>query len=386
MSTESRLWKPLKLGANTLSHRIALAPLTRFRNDDDNLPVDMMIKYYADRASSPGTLVISEATGISRAAEAATNAPGISTPEQVEGWKKIYDAVHAKGSFMFQQLWDLGRAGDPEYLKSRGFKYSSSSNLKMEGVSVAPEALTEEEILQKIADFRQAAKNVVAAGGDGVEIHGAHGYLVDQFISESINNRTDKWGGSVENRSRFLLEVIKATVEEIGAERTALRLSPFATYQQAYTSNPWEQFGHIIGELKKAGYNLAYISLVEPRGNPATMKMSPYQVEADDVNPFGDKKQSLEFILEMWDNQSPIIVGGGYVPNNVYGAVDGSYKNWDVIVAFGRWFISNPDLVFRVKNGVPLTPYQRETFYTAKSNVGYNDYPFSQGFVEASKA
>ncbi|KAM0544361.1 hypothetical protein ACHAPJ_011897 [Fusarium lateritium] len=386
MSTESRLWKPLKLGNNTLSHRIAMAPLTRLRNDDDHLPLDIMIKYYADRASTPGTLVISEATGVSRTAEAAANAPGISSPEQVEGWKKIYDAVHARGSFMFQQIWDLGRAGNPEYLKSRGCKYSSSSNLKMEGMPVAPEALTEDEIWQKIADFRQAAKNVVAAGGDGVEIHGAHGYLIDQFISESINNRTDKWGGSIENRARFLLEIIKATVEEIGAERTALRLSPFATYQQAYTSNPWEQFGYIIGELKKTGYNLAYISLVEPRGNPAIMKMTPYQVEGDEVSPFGDKKQSLEFILEMWDNQSPIIVGGGYVPDNVYEAVDRSYKKWDVIVAFGRWFISNPDLVFRVKNGVPLTPYQRETFYTAKSPVGYNDYPFSQGFVEASKA
>ncbi|KAF4965611.1 hypothetical protein FSARC_6598 [Fusarium sarcochroum] len=386
MSTESKLWKPLKLGNVTLSHRIALAPLTRLRNDDDHLPLDLMTKYYSDRASTPGSLVISEATGVSRTAEAAANAPGISTPEQVEGWKKIYDAVHAKGSFMFQQLWDLGRAGDPSYLKSRGCKYSSSSNLKMEGMPVAPEALTEEEIWQKIAEFRQAARNVVAAGGDGVEIHGAHGYLIDQFISESINNRIDKWGGSIENRARFLLEIVKATIEEIGAERTALRLSPFATYQQAYTSDPWEQFGYIIGELKKAGYNLAYISLVEPRGNPAIMKMTPYQVDGDAVSPFGDRKQSLEFILEMWDNQSPVIVGGGYVPDNVYQAVDGSYKKWNVVVAFGRWFISNPDLVFRVKNGVPLTSYQRETFYTAKSDVGYNDYPFSQGFVEASKA
>jgi NADPH2 dehydrogenase len=175
MSTESRLWQPLKLGNTTLSHRIALAPLTRLRNDDDHLPLDLMIKYYADRASTPGTLVISEATGISKAAEAAPNAPGISSPEQIEGWRKIYDAVHAKGSFMFQQLWDLGRAGDPDYLKKRGYKYSSSSSLQMEGKNVAPEALTEEEIWQKIGEFRQAARNVVDAGGDGVEIHGAHG-------------------------------------------------------------------------------------------------------------------------------------------------------------------------------------------------------------------
>ncbi|KAM0284056.1 hypothetical protein ACHAO9_009386 [Fusarium lateritium] len=386
MAAESRLWEPLKLGNATLSHRIALAPLTRLRNDDDHLPLDLMIKYYADRASSPGTLVISEATGISKTGEAAPNAPGISSPEQIEAWKKIFQAVHSKGSYMFQQIWDLGRAGDPDYLKSRGCKYSSSSTLQLEGKNVAPEALTEEEIWQKIADFRQAARNVVDAGGDGVEIHGAHGYLIDQFTSESINNRTDKWGGSVENRARFLLEVVKAVVEEIGAERTAIRLSPFATFQTAYTSDPWGQYGYIFNEFKRAEYKFAYISLVEPRGNPAFLDATPYTLASDNVNPYGDKKQSLDYFLEMWNNQSPVIVGGGYLPDNVYQAVDGSYKKWDVVVAFGRWFISNPDLVFRVKNGVPLTPYKRETFYTAKMNEGYNDYGFSQGYLEATKA
>ncbi|KAF5980954.1 putative NADPH2 dehydrogenase chain OYE2 [Fusarium bulbicola] len=387
MSTESKLWLPLKLGNTTLSHRIALAPLTRFRNDDDHLPLDLMIKYYADRASTPGTLVISEATGISKTGEAAANLPGITSPEQIEGWRKIYDAVHAKGSYMFQQIWDLGRAGDPDYLKKRGYKYSSSSAVQMEGKSVKPEALTEEEIWQKIGEFRQAARNVVDAGGDGVEIHGAHGYLIDQFISESINNRTDKWGGSLENRARFLLEVIKATVEEIGAERTALRLSPFATFQAAFTANPWDQFGYIFNELKKAGYKLAYLSLVEPRGNPATiLDATPKNLASDKVSPFGDRKQSLEYFLEMWDNQSPVIVGGGYIPDNVYDAVDGSYKKWDVVVAFGRWFISNPDLVFRLKYGVALTPYQRDTFYAPKTDKGYNDYTFSQRYLEAIKA
>lgn len=211
-------------------------------------------------------------------------------------------------------------------------------------------------------------------------------YLIDQFISESINNRTDKWGGSVENRARFLLEVIKATVEEIGAERTALRLSPFATYQGAYSHNTWEQFGYIFNELKKAGYKLAYVSLVEPRGNPAYLDATTRDLDSDKVNPFGDKKQSLEYFLEMWDNQSPVIVGGGYIPDNVYEAVDGSYKKWDVIVAFGRWFISNPDLVFRLKCGVALTPYQRDTFYAPKTDKGYNDYTFSQRYLETTKA
>ena len=213
-----------------------------------------------------------------------------------------------------------------------------------------------------------------------------YSYLIDQFTSESINNRTDKWGGSIENRARFLLEVVKAVTEEIGAERTALRISPFATFQAAYTSNPWAQFGYILAELKKAAYELAYISFVEPRANPAHLDMTLHKFESDKVNPWGDGKPSLEYFLEMWDNQSPVIVGGGYLPENVSEAVDRRYQKWDVVVAFGRWFISNPDLVYRVKNGVQLTPYKREFFYAARSEMGYNDYAFSQGFVEAAKA
>ncbi|KAL6916986.1 hypothetical protein FSST1_008481 [Fusarium sambucinum] len=369
MSTESKLWQPLKLGNVNLSHRIALAPMTRLRNDDDHLPLDSRSNWYIEgRRSSPST-------------------PGISSSDQMQRWKKIFDAVHDKGSYMFMQIWDLGRAGDPSYLKSRGYKYSSSSDIPMEGYSVAPKALTEAEIWQKINEFRKAARNVIDAGGDGVEIHACHGYLIDQFISESVNNRADKWGGSVENRARFLLEVVKAVTEEVGAQRTALRVSPFATFQSAYTANPWDQFGYIITELKRAQYKLAYISFVEPRGNPAQTDMTIHTLAGDNVNPWGDKKQSLDYFLQLWNNQSPVIVGGGYLPNNVSEAVDGgSYKKWDVVVAFGRWFISNPDLVYRVKNGIPLTPYKREFLYAAKSESGYNDYSFSRGFVEATKA
>ncbi|KAJ4180061.1 hypothetical protein NW767_014489 [Fusarium falciforme] len=367
--SDSKLWQPLKRGNTTLSHRLAMAPLTRFRNDDNHAPLAFMAQYYADRASTPGTLIISEATGVSPTAEADANLPGISTADEVEGWKRIYNAVHAKGSFMFQQLWDLGRAGNPDYAKGRGYKYSSSSNQQMEG----------RPIWQKIAEFRNAAKNVVAGGGDGIEIHGAHGYLIDQFTRDSINSRTDQWGGSVENRARFLLEVVKAVVEEIGAERTALRLSPFATVQGSYSSDTWEQTGYIIRELKKAGYKLAYLSIVEPRGNPVNLGIVPQQ-PSDSVQPFQQREQNLDFILEEWDNQSPVVVAGGYMPDSVLQTVDERYQKWDVVIAFGRYFISNPDLVFRVKNGVPLAPYNRTTFYVNKSNAGYNDYAFSDEF------
>lgn len=383
--SESRLWQPLKLGSITLSHRVAMAPLTRYRNDDNHTPLDLMTKYYADRASAPGTLIISEATGISPAAEADPNLPGISTPEEVAGWSRIYDAVHQKGSFMFQQLWDLGRAGNPGYVTGRGYKYASSSAKQMEGRPTPPEALTEDEIWQKIAEFRNAAKNVIAAGGDGVEIHGAHGYLIDQFTRDSVNNRTDKWGGSVENRARFLLEVVKAVTEEIGAERTAIRLSPFATFQGSYSSDTWEQTGYVIQQLKEADYKLAYISLVEPRGNPVNLGIVATQ-PLDAVKPFEEREQTLDFILEAWDNQSPVIVAGGYTADNAAEAVDGRYSKYDVAVAFGRHFISNPDLVFRVKNGIPFADYNRETFYLKKSNTGYNDYAFSEQYEVAAGA
>ncbi|TQS32397.1 hypothetical protein Golomagni_07285, partial [Golovinomyces magnicellulatus] len=209
----SKLWQPLKVGNMTLPHRLVMAPLTRYRNGDNHEPLDIMVQYYADRACVPGSLIITEATGISGASEARPWLPSVRTEEQVQGWKRIYDAIHARGSYVFQQLWDLGRGADPEYVTGRGYKYASSGDRQLEGRPVPPEPLTEAEIWEKIADFRRAARNVIDAGGDGVEIHGAHGYLIDQFIRDSVNNRTDKWGGSVENRSRFLLEVVKAVVE-----------------------------------------------------------------------------------------------------------------------------------------------------------------------------
>lgn len=357
-----------------------MAPLTRYRNDDNHAPLDMMIQYYADRACVPGSLIITEATGISGAAEARPHLPSIATPEAVAGWKRIYKAIHDRGSFVFHQLWDLGRGADPDYVTKRGYKYASSGDLQLEGKSVPPAPLTEEEIWQKIADYRQAARNVIDAGGDGVEVHAAHGYLIDQFIRDSVNNRMDKWGGSVENRSRFLLEVVKAVTEEIGAERTALRLSPFSLYNSSYSSDTWEQTGYIIRSLKERGHKLAYLSLVEPRYDPALLGKAP---PPGTPQPFGDREMSSKFILREWDNTSPVFVAGGYTAESAASALDETYRDWDVAIAFGRPFISNPDLVFRVKNDLPFSQYNRDTFYVAKSEVGYIDYPFSEEAVKA---
>ncbi|KAI8198850.1 Chanoclavine-I aldehyde reductase fgaOx3 [Colletotrichum sp. SAR 10_65] len=383
----TKLFQPLKMGKMDLAHRVVMAPLTRYRADDDGAPIlPMVAKYYADRASTPGTLLISEATAVSPADIGDLNLPGFSTEVECAAWKQVFDAVHAKGSYIFQQLWSLGRAADPDFVKGRGYKYCSSSDVQMTGRPVPPEPLTEDEIWVKINAWRDAAKKVVAAGGDGVEIHGAHGYLVDQFTRDSANKRTDKWGGSVENRARFLLEIVKACVEEIGAERVALRLSPFATFQESYSTDPdtWEQTIYIIRELKKAGYKLAYISLVEAVGNPVNLGIVPRQ-PTDDVQPFAeDRPQTLDFILEEWDNISPVVVAGGYLGDSARWAVDERYKKWDVAVAFGRYFISNPDLVFRVKNNIPFTPYDRSTFYLKKSNEGYNTWEFSEEYVKAN--
>ncbi|KAF4829403.1 Chanoclavine-I aldehyde reductase fgaOx3 [Colletotrichum tropicale] len=383
----TKLFQPLKMGKMDLAHRVVMAPLTRYRADDDGAPIlPMVAKYYADRASTPGTLLISEATAVSPADIGDLNLPGFSTEAECAAWKQVFDAVHAKGSYIFQQLWSLGRAADPDFVKGRGYKYCSSSDVQMTGRPVPPEPLTEDEIWVKINAWRDAAKKVVAAGGDGVEIHGAHGYLVDQFTRDSANKRTDKWGGSVENRARFLLEIVKACVEEIGAERVALRLSPFATFQESYSTDPdtWEQTIYVIRELKKAGYKLAYISLVEAVGNPVNLGIVPRQ-PTDDVQPFAeDRPQTLDFILEEWDNISPVVVAGGYLGDSARWAVDERYKKWDVAVAFGRYFISNPDLVFRVKNNIPFTPYDRSTFYLKKSNEGYNTWEFSEEYIKAN--
>lgn len=371
--SESRLFKPIKIGNSELQHRIALAPLTRYRNDDDNVALPLMQKYYADRASTPGTLVITEATGVAHIEEGEHHLPGFVSDKQVEAWKKVIDAVHANGSVYFQQIWGMGRASDAGYIKERGFKYRSSSNVPLSADHAAPEAMTEEEIQETIQAFVETAKRVVGAGGDGVEIHSAHGYLLDQFLSDTVNQRTDQWGGSLENRARLTLTVVKKVVEAVGAERVSIRLSPFASFQGSEKNDIHELYNYLITELKKIG-NLAYLSLVEAVGDPGALLMGKEAANSD---------KTLDFILDLWDNQSPVIVAGAYKPESAARALEQHYKKWDVLVAFGRLFISNPDLVYRIKNGLELNKYNRATFYIHMSNEGYNDYPFSEEFTKA---
>ncbi|KAM0081720.1 hypothetical protein ACKRZS_006108 [Fusarium odoratissimum] len=246
-----------------------------------------MKRYYADRASVPGTLIISEATNIAAGQEGQRYTPSFVSDAQVAAWEEIIDAVHTKGSFFFQQLWDLGRAADPFYMRERGSKYRSSSAVPMEGVNVTPEAMTEEDIQQVIQNCVDTAELVMAAGGDGVEIRAAHGYLLDQFLSD-------------QNRSRLALEVAKAVVDAVGAENVAIRLSPYASFQGAQKSDAKSQYLYLVQELKKLG-SLAYLSLVEAKGDPAIFF----------ANASAEDDKTLHFILEAWNNQSPVIVAGG---------------------------------------------------------------------------
>jgi NADPH2 dehydrogenase len=228
--------------------------------------------------------------------------------------------------------------------------------------------LTEEEIQQYIKDYAQAASNAVKkAGLDGVEIHAANGYLIDQFTQDTANKRTDKWGGSIENRSRFALEVAKAVSEAVGAERTGIRLSPWSSFQGMKMAEPIPQFTHLIKGLKEL--KLGYLHLVESRiaGNA--------DIEATEKN---------DSFIELWGKTSPIFLAGGFTSASAQEVVK-QYGDKDIAVVFGRYWISTPDLVFRIKNGIELTPYNRDLFYNAKEVKGYTDYPFSEEFVKQSK-
>ena len=347
-----------------------MAPLTRYRANDAHVHTSLATEYYSQRASVSGTLLITEATFISPRASGYANAPGIWSKDQIEAWKNVTDAVHKKGSYIMCQLWALGRAAKPEIVrKEAGEKaFVSSSSIAMEAGGEEPRALEEEEIWAFIADYAQAAKNAIEAGFDGVEIHGANGYLIDQFTQDMTNHRTDSWGGSVEKRSRFGLEVAKAVVEAVGSEKVGIRLSPFSTFQGMKMADPITQFSHLIEGLKKL--KLAYIHLVESRvsGNA--------DIEAT---------ERVDPLLKVWGKTGPVLLAGGFQPDSAKRAVEEEYTGHDIIVVFGRHFIANPDLPFRIEKGLELNKYNRNTFYKAKSPEGYVDYPFSEKWEAQNK-
>ncbi|KAL4420266.1 hypothetical protein ABPG77_003445, partial [Micractinium sp. CCAP 211/92] len=293
----------------------------------------------------------------------------IYTDEQVAAWKPIVQAVHDKGALFYCQIWHVGRASHPHYMPNETLPVSSTSkavsgqcfSLKtMEMVDhTEARALTAEEIPAYVDKYRQAARNAIEAGFDGVEIHGANGYLIDQFLKDGINDRTDQYGGSIENRCRFALEVVKAVADEIGAENTGIRLSPFGGFLDAVESHPYAAVVYLLEELNK--FNLAYVHIVEPRvgGNDDRFTV-------DSIEPFRRVYKGT------------LIAAGGYTASSGGDAVRTGHCD---LVCYGRHFIANPDLPRRFKLGAPLNKYNRATFYT-QGEEGYTDYPFLEDTEE----
>ncbi|KAJ2920727.1 hypothetical protein H1R20_g16365, partial [Candolleomyces eurysporus] len=370
------LFSPIKVGNLHLEHRVVLAPLTRFRATRDHVPVvSLMKEYYEQRASAPGTLLISEGVFVAQEAGGYFHAPGIWNADQIKAWKEITKAIHAKRSYIFLQLWAMGRAATPEVLTEEGnYPYLAPSPIPLSdrpSGAQAPRAFTLAEIDKFVGLYVQAAKNAIEAGFDGVEVHCANGYLIDQFIQDTSNARTDEYGGSVENRSRFALRIVDEVVKAVGEERTGVRLGPWNRFQDMKMRDPIPQFSHIVSSLVESHPNLAFLHLVEP---------PPVEERPDVKHPTEIQEESNDFIREIWGSR-PLISTGGYTREDAIKVA----QNKGDLVGFGRHFISNPDLPFRLEHDIPLTPYDRSTFYTPSdakdTEKGYIDYPFSEQFL-----
>ncbi|KAJ7666381.1 hypothetical protein B0H17DRAFT_1090038 [Mycena rosella] len=337
-----QLFQPHKIGTTALKHRVVLAPMTRYKADTNHVPyLPLVSDFYSQRASRPGTLLITEATFIAAArAERPTS--------------RVTDSVHAKGSFIFMQLYALGRTADPEQLISEdpSFPYVSASDVQLTGRDTPPRPLSVQEINEYIALFAQAAKNAMSAGFDGVEIHNSNGYILDQFLQDVSNKRSDAYGGSIENRARFTLEVVDAVVAAIGVEKTGIRFSPHVLDMGMI--DPIPTFSYVISALAARHPDLAYVHLIEARinGNAARDES---QVGAHELN---------DVLLALWAPR-PLIRAGGFSRRR--------------LISFGRFFISNPDLPMRLEKDVPLNPYDRSTFNLIGENIprGYTDQPFA---------
>lgn len=361
MSTQA-IFTPIKVGGHKLQHRVVLAPLTRFRATVEGVPTDLLTEYYKQRTTDGG-LLITEATGITQGA-AYPKAPGIYTKEQIEAWKKVTSAVHEKNGTIFLQLWHIGRAGS-KHFNPDGAQIVSASAIPISGPTMTgedhevPRALEIEEIKELVQTYRQAAINAVEAGFDGVEIHSANGYLLDQFINTSSNKRTDIYGGSIENRGRFSLEVVDAIVDAIGANRTAIRFSPGEAFQDMQDDTVVETWSYLTSEIQKKHPDLAYLHFIQARAN--IFGNDKNVAPPDTLGPY----------RQIW--KGPFITSSGF-STATQEAIDLAERTGDLI-SFGRAFIANPDLPERLRNGWELNKYDRSTFYS-EGSVGYTDYPF----------
>jgi len=363
----SKLFEPYQLGPITLSNRTVMAPLTRNRAVAGLVPNPLAVDYYGQRASAG--LLITEASQVSQQGQGYQDTPGIYSKEQIAGWRKVTDRVHEHGGRIFIQLWHVGRISHTSLQPNNGAPVAPSA-IRAKGKTFVggtfadvsePRALELSEIPGIIETFKRGAANALQAGFDGVEIHGANGYLLDQFAKDGANKRTDGYGGSIDNRARLMLEVARAVVAEAGADRTGIRISPVTPANDVSDSNPQLLFDHIVDGLNAE--KLVYIHVIEgATGGPR------------DIAPFDYGSLRKRF-------------SGTYIANNGYDlelANKVLAANEADLIAFGKPFISNPDLVERLKSGAPLNTPDKATFYGGGAK-GYTDYPALDGALDAAQ-
>ncbi len=364
MSPSLKLLEPSQLGPYSLKNRLVMAPLTRNRASAGNVPNALNAEYYRQRSSAG--LIITEATQISPQGQGYPFTPGIHSAEQIAGWQLVTHAVHEEGGRIFLQLWHVGRVSHPCFQPNGALPVAPSAIAPAGDAAtftgpqpyVIPRALETAEIPGIIADYRQAAQNAMAAGFDGVEVHSANGYLLDQFLHDGSNQRQDDYGGSIANRARLLLEVMAAVVEVWGSDRVGVRLSPSGTFGSMADSDPQALFTYVVQQLDPL--NLAYVHIVEPR------------VQANETVENPDMALSTTYFRTLY--RGALISAGGH--NRYTGEATLQAGDAD-FVAYGRLYISNPDLAQRFALNVPLNPYNRDTFYGGDAQ-GYTDYPVLQ--------
>lgn len=373
---DTKVFDKIKVGNIELSNKIVFAPTTRYRALADNVPSNLELQYYDDRSKFPGSLLITEGNLVSPKTGLYANVPGIFNDLQVKSWKAITDKVHANKSFISTQIWGLGRVADPKLAKKNGLPLVAPSSIfdgeeakaAAEAAGTELHALTEEEIKALIyEEYDNAAKNAIKAGFDIVELHGAHGYLIDTFLQPASNKRTDKYGGSIENRARFALEIVDHLIATIGAEKLAIRISPWAKFQGMKAEedeiHPLTTFSYFVNELEKRaqqGNRLAYLSIVEPRVQGNADVALDKQVGGN------------AFIKDLW--KGVVLKAGNYTYDAPeFKTIVEDVDDGRTLIGFSRYYISNPDLVQRLHNGNELTPYDRSLFYNL-SNWGYNTY------------
>jgi N-ethylmaleimide reductase len=371
------LFSPLQVGPYRLNHRVVMAPLTRMRAEKPSLaPRPLNAEYYRQRAT-PGGLIIAEASPVMATGFGSPGVPGIYSEQQVKGWRAVVDAVHAKGGLIFLQLWHVGRVSHSSFQPGGVLPVAPSAvpiaPPLMTGTAAGgkpqpyetPRALETAEIAGVIESFRQGAENALKAGFDGVEIHGANGYLIEQFLQSKTNLRTDRYGGSIENRTRFLMEITEAVIGVWGADRVGVRLSPYGVANDSGEADPMPLYSHAIKSLDPLG--LAYLHFIEPRSSGAGRAEVNHQ----------NVPSAMVLFRRLWSGV--LISAGGFSGEAANAAIADGHAD---AIAFGRIFISNPDLPRRLAHGYPLTPYNRATFYGGEE-AGYTDYPVHDEMARA---